>query len=90
MVWDVGFGKGALKNDVSSGCEGTQESTGGASALTRPDLPGVFNGYGRDGSGLDVHNGTKEVGVWDNFQLGWFVIKPFLTKLLDGWRRGES
>ena len=46
MVWDVGLWKGALKDDVSPGCEGTQESSGGASTLTGPDFPGVLNGYG--------------------------------------------
>ena len=42
-------------------------------------------GMGEMVFGLDVNNGTKEVGVWDNFQLDLFAIEPFLTEFLDGW-----
>ena len=90
MVRYVVFGKCALDDDVSSGCEGVEQGFGGTCTLSWSDLPEFMDGDGGNGSVFDINGGSQEVCVRNLLQLHWLVVEPFLVEFSDGCGRHDG
>ena len=65
--------------------ERVEKGLDGACTPGRSELPQFSDGKWGNSAKIDVNVGAKKMGVWDLFQLDWFLVKPFLVELQHGW-----
>ena len=61
-----------------------EERLDGACTSGWSELPEFSDGKWGNSAKIDINVGAKEVGVWDLFQLDWFLVEPFLVEFKHG------